>query len=250
MDSKKYIEIEINKCVHYCAFRYGRNEFNPYENYIQHLVKNGDVVGIQRNFVNFLLKYRPRNMGEAIGVTLSKEYPMWVYPWNSKSIKFVPRFISNIYTKLLFSRRNGWKDRLIDVPDILTHFSEKGIPADMIQREYEWLHGAYDSIKNNGYLPEIYGVPVGRILSDCEGNISCLMLDGNHRISALSALGYKKLVIEYCERDTIYLNDLEQWPLVANGIYTLDDARMVFEAYYKGNTNYVIGDPTEKIVEQ
>src|SRR5687768_15941388 len=75
------IEVEISRGVHFAGFRYGHNEYNPYETYIIDLHNKVDEEVRRKKFIGFLQYDRPTNFGEALGITLSKSYPLWQYPW-------------------------------------------------------------------------------------------------------------------------------------------------------------------------
>ncbi len=247
IDLSKRVEVEINQCVHYSAFRYGHNEYNPYESYLARLHKGDPMPLIKDEFENFLLHYRPKDMGSAIGIKLSKDYPMWLFPWNRLGVRsYIRRLFRCIYPAHELA---GWYTNIADIPDIITHFSNEGIPRFMIEKEYEWLHRAYQSIKQEGYLPEKYGFPQGQLLVDNRDNVACLLLDGNHRTSALSALGYTSIYVDFNKKNTVYLSDLDRWPLVSTGYFNRKDAMRVFEAYFSGNHNYKISNDNVMIID-
>jgi hypothetical protein len=220
------IEVKVSQCVHYCCFRYGHNEYNPYETYIRRLHNDEGETVIRAEFIYFLLHYRPRCFGEALGINLSKQYPLWIYPWEKKQ------------EYLAINPTAGWLENPKKIPDIITHFSELGIPMFMIQKEYDWLHGAYKAILENGYKPDLFGYPKGRLLIKENGDYSCLMLDGNHRLSVLSALGYSSLIVEYYPKDSIRISEVDCWQGVKNRFYSQSDAISLFLAYFNGNNNY------------
>jgi hypothetical protein len=223
------MEIEIRECVHYCAFRYGHDEYHPYETFVKRLHRGDAFLSIRDELELFLKKYRPRHLGEALGAKLDNDYPLWLFPW-SRWWKF-----------FLASRNSGWYATPERIPDILTHFSRAGIPKPMIEKELRWLQGAYRSITEHGYRPEVFGFPKGRLLQGVGGRRACLVLDGNHRVSALSAHGYGSLLVHCARWNRIALDDLESWPGVKLGFFPGDDAERIFAAYFSGNHKYSIG---------
>jgi len=233
----KFVEMAVKQCVHYCGFRYGHGEYHPYETYVKRLHQRVPLNQIRDEFEQFLKFYRPRDLGQALGVGLSRQYPLWLYPWSS-SLKYWRT-----------TRTSGWYASPDKIPDIITHFSEGGVPRRMIENEYEWLHGAYESISLEGYQPEKYGYPYAQLLFGYNGNIACLMLDGNHRISVLSALGYKSVVVKYRQDKSVSIQDIDRWTGVKNGVYTKDDAESVFDAYFSGNLNYFKSNSPAAIAE-
>lgn len=222
----RLVEITIKQCVHYCGFRYGHGEYHPYETYVKRLHRRDPLYQVRGEFERFLRFYRPRDLGQALGLGLSRQYPLWLYPWCSRWKYWRTR------------ERAGWYASPDKIPDIITHFSEAGVPGWMIEKEYEWLHGAYESIASEGYKPEKYGYPHARVLSGYGGETAYLMLDGNHRISVLSALGYESVVVKYQQEKSVNIQNIDEWTGIKNGVYVKDDAANVFYIYFSGNPDY------------
>jgi hypothetical protein len=218
--SKKLV-VPIKQCVHYCGFRYGLGDYNPYETYITGLHEKKGDVEINERFLQFLKYYRPTHFGEALGVLLSKVYPLWQYPWASK---FDPSY-------------NAFDMEPSLIPDIITHFSKKGIPVKIIENEFAALKAAYHSIANEGYQPHKYGYAEVLCLKNGE-KTSFILLDGNHRVGALSALGFKHVEALLYMRNVINRKDVKKWPGVKNGFYTEEDALKIFDVYFSGNHAY------------
>jgi len=227
-------DIPINECVHYCGFRYGGNGYNPYQTYIVELSKGIPKLECREKFTDFLKHYRPKNMGEALGITLTNYVPLWSYPWNK------------IGSKDFLDKRNKWLADPNDCPDILTHFSDKGILEFRVLEEFVWLEKAYYLIKKNGYIPKEYKnyAEVIRFIS-ADGHSRYLVIDGNHRISALHALGVKN--IRAIVRSTIYEKGSDKWYGVRKNLISKKDASKIFNAYFEENNNYRIGEETKII---
>lgn len=213
--------VSVASCVHYCGFRYGRNEYNPYETYLQQLLREGEEPARAR-FIGFLRHYRPRHFGTALGLSLKREYALWHYPWSKAPART--------------GASGAWCDDPDDCPDILTHFSERGILVRRIEEEFVWLERALHSIQRHGYQPDQFGNPIlVQKLVGCDGGTAHLVLDGNHRLSALSALGETMVPVCWAPWSVVREEHLTGWPLVRTGGYDPDDARQVFQAHFKGN---------------
>ena len=227
-------DVPITNCVHYCGFRYGAGRYNAYENYITGLADNVDVGLLRERFVSFLQYYRPRHFGEALRIELSTLYPMWHYPWDDWSMLPDPSY--------------GWLSDPDEVPDILTHFSQIGIPSFRIEQEFYWLHRAYDRMKQQGYHPERYNSYAQTWkLESSRGNSVHLLLDGNHRASALHALGVDTIQAEvklHVREDAV-----DHWAGVKRGLFTRSDALAIFQAYFRDNDpNYSTTDEPATIL--
>lgn len=225
-------EIPINQCVHYSGFRYGCDAYNPIERYLRDIDQQRSMVQARYQFIRFLLHYRPRHMGEAIGaVGISRPYPMWRYPWD----------VINPQQPC-----GAWCETPYECQDIMTHFSAAGILSYRIDEEFLWGERALHSIAANGYDPDVFGArhatsfePIRTLeLRKRDGCRAFLLLDGNHRVGALSVLGETTVMVERAATDIVYEADCEQWYSVKAGIYDKDDAMRVFHAYFEGNHRY------------
>lgn len=213
--------VAIRDCVHFCAYRYGRNEVNPYEKFAIDLAAGRPISHIKSDFRDFLRYYRPTDLGEALGVKLSNSYPLWYLPWRT------PRQVASA---------PGWQQNPEALPDIMTFFCQKGVPVTGLKREYDQHQRAFGFIKNAGYLPESYGYILVREMRGCHKS-GYLVTDGNHRLSSLSALGKKQALVKVLVGATIRVDKAHRWPLVRAGLMTHADALLVFNAYLSGNRN-------------
>lgn len=227
--------VPISSCVHYCGFRYGRGEFNPYENYVVALSQGEPLQDVRHRFEEFLRYYRPHNLGEALGVSLTRDYPMWEFPWYPQSTQL--------------SSKGAWMESPVDVVDIVTHFSSAGILRHRIDEEFSWLENAYISIRKVGYHPSRFAGHIRALkLVNEQGHARYLIQDGNHRLSALVALGNTEVVVSHNIRMTIRSNDVSRWPQVAAGYYSRKDAEDVFGAYFRGNSSPKTTDMAAPII--
>jgi len=215
---EKDVTISLASCVHFTGFRYGCQRYHPYETYLIELVRSGDLAASRTRFTRFLRHYRPRHLGEALGIELSREYPLWFFPW------------------LAEPPAAAWLADPMDCPDILTHYSVRGIPCSRIHEEYHWLERALVNIRQHGFQPMRFDSPIRvRILEHRDGQKVHLVLDGNHRLSALSALGRREVPVRLVRHHRVAESELMDWPQVRNGRFTVDDARAVLRAFIEGN---------------
>lgn len=214
------VTVPIRACVHYGAFRYGCEEPHPYETYARRLVRDRDRAGARAWFVDFLQHYRPRNLGEALGVKLSTPHGLWHYPWEKR-----------------LPADNGWFDDPLGFPDIVTQYCAEGILWFRIEQEFFWLERSIYSIRRFDYRPEPANPISARQLVRADGATAYLVLDGNHRLSALVALGYTTVELSYFPHAAVREQDLADWPQVRNGTFTAEDAQAILGAYFTGNQN-------------
>lgn len=219
------LEISLNSCVHYTGFRYGVSGFNPLENSAFDHYKGLPLLEVRRRFVEFLRYYRPCHLGDALGISLDRRCPLWAYPW---------RVLSDADRSPTY----GWHDKPEEIDDIITHYSKNGILSYLIDREFFWQERALRSIMENSYRPEHYSYVRTLELRRNDHTSAYILLDGNHRVSALSAMGCKSLVVLRDKSMTILESNIEEWPEVRSGRMSTKDAKSIFDAYFKGNNRW------------
>ncbi len=216
------IDVKIEDCRHFCGFIYGKGSVtNPYQDYIVGLQNGENKEVLRSKFIDFLALYKPNNLEEAIDVPLNRVYPLWTYPWRK-------------YTTESFNNTTNWYDDIFDIPDIITHFSKKGVFRYRIEEEFVWMEKALKSIKKYGYMPEKFNsyATVCQLVTN-NGESVYILLDGNHRASALFAIGVTHFT---CILQNVYYEkDIKNWAAVKDNFFTLKDAQSILYAYVKGN---------------
>lgn len=226
------LDVPLRTCVHpYTAFRYGAQEYNPYETYQIELNRGVKLSEVRRKFIEFLRHYRPRHFGDALGISLTHPWASCVYPWEDRD----PGDWQN----------HGWRADPDDIPDLLTHFSEAGIPSVRIDEEFMWLERSLRAISEHGYLPEKYGPAEALELRRVDGSAAYLLLDGNHRAGALVALGCSATISVRCH-GPIRERDVDRWPSVRLGRIARQDALAIFAAFFSGNSTW---KPSARLAE-
>lgn len=210
--------VPVNQCVHYGAFRYGRDEPHPYETFARILLRDHDRPGARAWFVDFLRHYRPRHLGEALGVKLGAEHGLWHYPWDKR-----------------LPADRGWFADPLGFPDIVTQYCEEGLLWFRIEQEFFWLERSIYSIRRFGYRPDPANPITVRRFVRADGSSAYLVLDGNHRLSALAQLGHTTVGVSYVPHTTVHEDRVAAWPQVRQGVFSEVDARKVFAAYFTGN---------------
>ncbi|CAC9500093.1 hypothetical protein [uncultured Gammaproteobacteria bacterium] len=218
LNYQKIDNIAINNCYHYRGYRYGLFSNNIYEDYIVGLSQGVDLQKLRLEFVERILGMRSLNFFKTLHLNQTSEAINWDFPWAWGQAKDSYSALTN--------------------PDIICHTSTDGILASHINREFVWLENSYKSIKENGYSPEKYGYI--RLLELKKGKErSYIVLDGNHRISALAALNYS-----HC--NAIIINNVFLrhclfflWPGYVFRGYKKKEAQNIFLRYFEKN-NYTI----------
>lgn len=205
--------VAIDRCYHYRGFRYGGFGNNPYEDYIVGLARGDSVSRLRRTFADIILHCCPKDMSEALQLELGS-MPLWHYPWHRRQPQ---RSISTATPH--------------ENPDVVCHYCDAGILASHINREFRWLHAAYENIRTKGYRPHEFG-HIRCLELAAEAESSYLVLDGNHRLSALHALGKAEVTVKLLPLRRVRRQDASTWPMVRNGTVDLKTALRVFDRYF------------------
>lgn len=205
-------DIPIERCYHFRGYRYGGFGNNPYEDYVVGLASGRDIQDLRRAFAQAMLSSAPRTMSEALDIEIH-DVPPWQFPWDP-----VPK---TEWRPVVEPAQN---------PDIVCHSCEAGVLASHINREFAWLEASFRSIRNEGYRPQALGYI--RCLCFVAGEqLSYLVLDGNHRIAALHAIGERNACVKVSPR-AIQRVHVEGWPRVKDGTYDKTSALRVFDRYF------------------
>lgn len=101
--------------------------------------------------------------------------------------------------------------------------------------EFARAIGVYDSIRKHGYRRHnsVGGDIIGSILVSDVG-VRILIESGHHRIAALAALGVKKVPVRMSPF-LVRRAEVESWPNVRRGLFTVDAALDVFDRIFSGS---------------
>lgn len=226
-------EVSIAQCCHYRGYRYGGFGHNPYEDYILGLARQQPLAALRKHFAEGVLEFRARTMAEALQVEIPASWPLWQYPWTR--------------------RPAGSDDTPLSAqanPDIMCHFSPEGVLASHVNREFGWLEAAWESIRRDGYQPERYGYL--RCVEFSAGAQSrYLVIDGNHRISAMHAAGLATVRVQVLHLRRVRRERAHAWPRVRDGSLDVESALRVFDRYFApGNPAPVARHPAQLLRDE
>lgn len=218
-------EIAIDQCIHFRGFRYGGFGNNIYEDYILGLENGSDVKKLREIFIGRVLAFTGTDFASILNIQLTQKYPPWIYPWSLNSL---------------------WKTEIKyfspkDNPDIICHYSPDGVLASHINREFYWLERAHKAMLA-GYKPKEFGY-INVYCMKQKHQSRYLVLDGNHRLSAIHAIGAHTIKANVKYAPLCDLKFSKIWPGVAAKKYSHADAISIFNRYFL-NENIVL--PEEK----
>jgi hypothetical protein len=111
---------------------------------------------------------------------------------------------------------------------------------EKIRLEYNRLRQTVISISKNGYIRESKtdgDIEVACLIKSFKEKPKFLIRVGGHRVSALDALGYKKVLIRIDQSKFPFIikNYSKFWPQVVNGTYSQKEAEELFDRMFRGN---------------
>ena len=157
-------------------------------------------------------KFRPSSTGQALGLNLENDLPLFVYPWG------VFGSGSKRQTNPELSRFCG--------PSTL----------EFLNDEKHRVRQLTANLKKYGYRPNEY--PHSHIqgvwLTSVNGRQKFVVLQGNHRMAALSFLGYTGIDVR---TDLFVVGEIREsevltWPLVQAGLINEDEALTIFKRFF------------------
>ena len=155
-------------------------------------------------------QFRPKTFFDVSGITGSEVLPVFLYPWG------------NFSDGSAVSTKNVELSRFLGPSD-----------KSLIYSEVASLCSLRDSIESHGFNPYRYPNSDinGTVLVPADNSRRvCVVMQGNHRVSVLSHLGFKALAIKpgvTC-LDYVYEAEVDAWPLVKEGIICSDIAVKIF----------------------
>ena len=114
------------------------------------------------------------------------------------------------------------------------------VSSAKIELEAKRLDYCLNSIKKHGYITNNIagtdgGFPRGVFLVSSSGNWSFCIIGSKHRVSALAYLGWKNIPV-CCQPNfprCIFESDISNWPRVKSGEFKVDEAKLIFNSYFR-----------------
>lgn len=185
--------------------------------------------------------WQPRTMGEALGLCVSDESRLAqpaeavVLPWSrmagvvdpDERIEFFRRHIGEE-----FRARHPDIDRSVSPTYGQAHFGP--VTAGLGGLEFERYRNAAEYIAEFGFIPSLGGYIGVEILADRSRWVAQVQ-SGLHRVAIVSALGIDPVPVAISVRPMLVRReDCLSWPGVRSGLFTPDEATMVFDRIMDG----------------
>ncbi len=230
---KNLISVPIEDCSNQYAFSYGDNGWHYFKDLAIQIINNPDVNYTKTKYYKFFNNCNCSSYSSLM--TLHDQYlrsnlpdiPFGSYPWGSFD-----------------SRENlsyeDFKDKSKNRKMQYYMWFESGCDFQkVLHREYKAIFDLIKSIIVNGYNPKYscYMLPIAVIMKKKSGEVKIIQRDGAHRLSVLSALGFKRITMQLdpIRYPPILEEDVGNWFYVKNGLITKLHALKIFELYFQLN---------------
>jgi len=224
-------KIDINSITSRVGFSYNQKGWHPFVETLNEYALDNKL-NFQNSTLSHLYKsFQPKNVQEAILGHYKKPLdPIVNWPPDNLLIsrlwtlnKYSLRFYLNVLERK--QKKQGW-----------IFFGPHSIQYG--NTEFKRLISVYNSIKQDGYMSDrMEKDPVNGYFLKKNDTYRFVLLQGNHRVSALKALGYSEVnaVIRPGHPTVIDWDNLDEWTEKKSGIYTKEIVLELFDSLFKGS---------------
>lgn len=105
--------------------------------------------------------------------------------------------------------------------------------TEAVRSQIKRYLSVYRSIKQHDYQPNVFGHIQGYVL-DRGDDAVFVATSGKHRIAVLAALGWERIPVTFKPNmpPCFCLCQSHYWPNVVNGLYSVEEAEMIFNGYF------------------
>ena len=225
---KEPFRVKMNLITSRVGFSYADEGWHPFVETLKEYAENKSLKYEDSTLAFVYEKYCPRNVQEVLLDHLEEplepfcSWPpvndllRWVWALNTSSAKSYLRHAKKR------QQEEGW---IYFGP----HSPEYG------KKEFTRLISVYNSIEAKGYQSELTTKdPVNGYFLKNEDNLRFVLLQGNHRVAALNALGYSDVdvVIRKGHPAVVDRKDLKKWTRDFGGIYSSYLVRVLFDTLF------------------
>lgn len=210
------------------GFSYAEDGWHPFVQTLKEYIENPDLCYEDSSLARLYNQYCPQNMQEVLLDHIETpqkpfcdwppkyEFITWFWVLNKRN--------TVLYQNNLKSKPNsdGW---IFFGP----HTQEYG------RKEFQRLIGVYESVKHKGYQQELTDMDsVNGYFLKKGTDIRFVLLQGNHRVSALKVLGYREVsvLVRKAHPAVIDHANLYKWTKEGGGIYSLSVVENMFETLF------------------
>lgn len=225
-----FFEIDVDITCNFNQFFFSNNKWHYHTKMVEDIIKDKNIQYRGSILEKFYNTYQPKTFYDLYfasiePVNLTKE-DYTILNENLNEFKY------DIWSNV---RQRVYMNKVHEYGLLRSHGTQHYGPVSAMKGELELkrLKDTYKSIKEFGHLPEKHGYISGYFLK-YRDNYRFIVLDGNHRTAVLSAMKNKKIPVAFQENfpRVIDYNDIENFPHVKNGLFSLNLAKQIFKGYF------------------
>jgi hypothetical protein len=164
----------------------------------------------------YLRRFCPESISFLANVVDEEPLPLFTYPWGT----FTRRSIN--------TPKDPWTSRFCGPST-----------KQFVEEEYRRTIRLYSEMRQGGYQPMKFpnSFIQGTWLEASDGARRFVVLQGNHRLAVLAHMRVERVAVRVLSstRGPVREAEIEQWPLVANGRCSVDNARRIFKLFFSQN---------------
>lgn len=219
----------IDKCITYNGFNHSDKGWHPFSAALKQYQATDNLDYEHSLLEKYYDRWQPENAREALigcekGPAYLEELPSYTFlaPWSYVSPSERREMV---YSGMCaFYERHGLKP----CGDYHGHHTHGPVSTAFGRIEYDRLTDVYDSIATSGYDRSLGGdIVVSAYKRESEYRFG--IEHGNHRVAAMSALGYDTIPARYVNVRLRTLNEADCWPQVRRGLWDRDSAIAYFD---------------------
>jgi hypothetical protein len=215
------IEVSFDECVNFFACSFGPNGWHPVVETLRQVERDPNIPLENTVLYRYHRNFCPEGIADLLPDGKVQFRPSFgLYPWGS------------------FKRKGPFKakDR---------HRTTSCGPSDekFIAEMFDRILTLYHRLQKEGYQPWRFGNNVigGTVLEDLSGARRVVILQGNHRMAVLAALGMKRIRIRFLPDSLRIIReaDVDRWHFVKSGECSKKDALAIFRLYFQENGHHI-----------
>ncbi|MBT0812300.1 hypothetical protein KIH41_13525 [Litoribacter ruber] len=224
------VSVEIEAITSRVGFSFSRNDWHPFVETLKEYKLNSNLLYEDSTLAKLYCRYTPQNVQEVLTDQLSTpQKPLCDWPPKYKLISWIWTLNHTRVNRILKHIQNRKKN------DGWIYYG----PHDLSygKNEFDRLIKVYNSIKYNGYSSNLSkSDPVSGYFLKKGKEIRFVLLEGNHRVSALQALGHKKVnvLIRKGHPAIVDYEKLHFWTKEEGGLYPSILLKQVFDNLFYG----------------
>lgn len=240
------MELNVDAARHWRWFSLGGYSTSPFfvatDRFLKDRNNRRDISKIYETINDYARLCCPKNAIEALGIRqldcnfTEAMHPQYIsLPWNYQTP---------------FDCFNAWRSNTISENRIHGVNSDDylGSPDcshEKINIEVKRLHQLIISIERQGFISTQENLFGAIVLVHEDDEFCWYIRGGQHRSAILAALGWKKLPVKIIK--IVYRREVEYWPGVISGFYSIEAALMVFDRIFNAETPPYCNDWVQRV---